>query len=88
MEFHPVGKKWRPALEALGAKPDSEWRVAGEVLRAEALKPRMANDVLNPEHILAHWHLYSTGQAPGQRQPLLKIAAAANGGGAPRYREL
>lgn len=85
VEWHPVAKKHRDALAALGAKPDAEWRIAGEVLRQESLKPGVAQKVLNPDHILAHWHLYSSGQAPGSRLPL---KLAANDAPAPRYREL
>lgn len=83
VEWHPLGK-WRLSLEALGAKPDSEWKVATAVLRAEALKPGVARNVLNPTHILDHWSShYAVGEAPGQRQPLLKLAAAGSA-----YREL
>lgn len=83
VHWEPVATKWRAALVELGGKPDSEWAIASAVLRDEALKPKLARGVLNPDHILGHWSShYAVGQAPGGRDKL-----AANDT-APRYREL
>lgn len=82
VHWEPMASKWRNALIVLGGKPDSEWRLAAPVLRAEALKPKLARAVLNPEHILAHWSShYSIGQAPGGRDKIAANDTAA----APRY---
>lgn len=73
VEYHPASNKWRPALIALGGKSESEWKLASKVLGEEALKPDLAKRVLSPDHILAHWHLYSAGEAPGRKPlPIIK----------------
>jgi hypothetical protein len=67
-----VHSKHRHALTLLARKPATELAAARAALERERMKPGVL-DMLKPQHVIDHWHLYGQGKAPGK--------PAANGGG-------
>lgn len=67
-----VHSKHRHALTQLARKPATELAAARAALDRERMKPGVL-DMLKPQHLIDHWHLYGQGKAPGK--------PAANGGG-------
>jgi hypothetical protein len=70
-DYSPRSKHCHP-LTLLARKPATELAAARAALERERMKPGVL-DMLTPQHVIDHWHLYGQGKAPGK--------PAANGGG-------